>query len=868
MFNDLNVLVVRSPALQNHKDIDKLVLTIENNDGTTFVKDDHDNSVNYFDKYEINHIITASVDFIEYDIAKAAMIPMTTPDWVYDSVKANKPVHQTKYNPDTKLFLKNCFICIGDDIPVADKEIIYGGVKAFGGLYLDMLTTYTTHLITNDLFSDKSILARSSDLDIKLVKPQWIDESFKMGKKMNEKRYILQSQSQLEQAENDGESSFEDLNNVFVTDSNEVPNQLKFNAGFLNDKRFFISEDYRLSSNIRQAINSLILKNGGKISSKFSDKVDIYIGKYRHGKEFQMAFRSNRIILGNLQWLYFIVLSNKWVLPVNSQLLHYPIPMKPIPDFKGLKISVTNYSHDARYYLSRLITILGGTFTKNLSKENDYLIVGKPTGEKYSAASSKWVDANGQPIVTVVNHLWLEECYSNWELIKPESSKYKHLGYDASIGIENLLGRTKLNKDVLNNWVDSDVDDSMEEDLLKPSLEQETDYSTDQNDEEEDDEEEDEKEEVEQEKPEQEPEHEVTEPVKPHIQEESQSSTPTPTVAKTSEQTSETPEAEITPISRGRSAKAKAALRLHDDMNDLAKYQELAKSSRKMKSYMQELENSTNKRKAKSADPEDQVEKDEKKNGKENITPPKKKGKPSQANKETSPTESMSMVAIMTGCESEVDLNREDIANLKNYGVKISNDMTKINTLIAPKILRTEKFLTSLSKVENIIHPSFIVDLKKLLKQGYEQIDINVENYRLDKVLLVSEINKQLGYSAQEKSVNGITQILSGNRGSLFTNYRLNLSNNLNGGYDVLSKILKNHGVEELKLINGKNIQEKQLLVSELEQDQEKIIIVNKAKDQKIIKSFTDTSKVVEWDWCVKSIFKQQIENFEHYLVK
>ncbi|EGV65847.1 hypothetical protein CANTEDRAFT_129299 [Yamadazyma tenuis ATCC 10573] len=808
MFKGLNALIVKSEGFQDPKKVDRLQLSIENNGGITYIKNAHD-SEDYLEKTQ---------EFIEYSTARDSMIPITTPDWVHKSTATGKALHVTKFNPDPKSFLKECFICIGDDIPNSDKEIIYGGVKAFGGMYLDMLTSYTTHLITTDLENDKSILACSSEVDIKIVTPNWIDDCFKMGRKVSEKEYYLEVDNLADNEQNQ----------LIINECQaNVDNMLSFNTSFFNDKKFYISADYMLSKNLRGAINALILKNGGKISSKFTDSIDTYIGKYRHGKEYNASVKNSGIIIGNLQWFYTVVLTNKWILPTNSQLLHYPIPSKPLTAFKNLKISVTNYSHEARYYLSKLITIMGGTFTKNLTKDNDFLIVGKPTGNKYYAAHDKWV-VDGEQLVKTVNHLWLEECFANWQVMDHVNPKYTHLGYVSGHGVTRLIGRTKLKTKVLRDWIDFDVDDSMDDGILQPSVEEETDYSNE------------DEEKIQEERTEG-----CTKPKNRRITKQEKNKNMKKHLKSKKESLAVGVNTSTPPNKRGRSAKTKAAMKLHDDMEDLVKHQKMLKSSKNLTGYMRELEHTSSKR------PNSQ--------DKENITPVSKKQKAFTPEKTAS---QLSMVAIMTGCESEVDLTREDIANLKNYGIKISSGAGKINCLIAPRILRTEKFLSSLGKVDFILHPRLLIDLKYLLGRG-ESPEIEIQDYRLDKIISVSEANEQLGYSDEElEEVNGIEQILHSPRGQLFEGYKLNLSANLNGGFEVLSRILLSHGVEELKLVNKTISSQKNLL----ESDGDKILIVNKTKDAKLIKSLPKNCTFVEWDWCVKSIFKQKIEPFDKYI--
>ena len=151
--------------------------------------------------------------------------------------------------------------------------------------------------------------------------------------------------------------------------------------------------------------------------------------------------------MGNLQWLYFILASKSWTLPLNSNILYYPQPSTPLDGLQGLKISITNYSGEARSYLSKLITIMGGVFTKTLTRDNDYLVCGKAEGKKFDAALNKWVDSEGNLEIKVVNHLWLEDCYVQWHKVDSSLDKYKNFG-DESIewnhGLDVLIWTKKF----------------------------------------------------------------------------------------------------------------------------------------------------------------------------------------------------------------------------------------------------------------------------------------------------------------------------------------------------------------------------------------------------------------------------------------
>lgn len=830
MFQGSVFLVISSERFQG-AEVKEIVSILEQNGGKVFIKEEYNNDVNYLNESQdtkrppITHVICNSIQFIEYSLAQNSMIPITSPDWVFDSIQKCKISNPKVFNPDPNLFLRDTFVCVADNLPVGDKEAIYGGVRAFGGQYLDDLTRYTTHLIAMDMNNDKSIIAASAisgpadgeakAIDIKIVLPHWIDDCLKMGKKLAEGPYLLPSL---------GMNETEDAaRSPVITEDDTLPEDSS-KSGFFDNKLFYISPDYKISERLTGAICTLITKHGGKVTIRFDlESVDIYIGHYRLGEEYVAACRTDRIIVGNLQWLYSIIVTNKWVLPTNSNLLHYPIPANPLPDFQNLKISVTNYSGDARFYLSKLITILGGTFTKTLTRENDFLIAAKPEGKKYEAAKVKW--RSDEKNIKVVNHIWLEECFANWKLVNHDKPKFQFLGNNAK-GMENLLCKIKLKQNVLHEWYKEenitereDVADSMSED--ESSAQPRRDMA-------------------------------VEELVK-------KTAKKSQVAAKNRENNTLVHDTPAEPVAgrSGRSAKQKAVSKLHSDMNDLNDYQQMSKSSRKMKSYMEELEK-TGKRKPEADDQDNKTE------GKKRKT----------AIESAKPDTDIKIVAIITGCENEITLSRHDTQRLNHIGIKVLSDYSTkqgINTLIAPRILRTAKFLRSLSQVDKIVHPNYLIDILKKLNSSPdtsgEQIskEYRISDYSLDKVVPAKTLNEELGVTNPKE--NGLSTLLNTtNRGTIFQNLRINLSTNVVGGTQVISEILESHGLQEAKSVKSITAATTK---SMLEGDDGRVILIaHKTRDSKMIGSFKKNLPegiVVEWDWCVKSIFKMKLEDFDAY---
>lgn len=788
----------------------KLTLSIENHNGKV-VDSDYD------------HVIAEDINFDGYNDVINKMIPITVSDWIYDSLTNQKLMNVKKYHPDTRHFMKGVYICVGDDISNNDKEIIYGGVKAFGGMYFDELTRLTTHLVTLAMDNDKAIVASSSDVDIKVVRPEWIHDCFRLGKRLNESNYLIEDSN----------------DNIIISDDYDKLPSI-YDSEILKGKKIHISNDYQLSRTFKDSITALITANGGELSKL--TQASVYIGKYRLGDFFQ-ALESG-VTIGNLPWLYSVI-THGWSLPVN--LLHFPIPPTPLSSFRDLKICVSGYEGDARYYISRLVVLLGATYTKTLSKDNHILICLKPQGKKYEAART-W-KKDGKPIIKVVNHLWLEESYSNWEKMGFEK-RFEDLS-----GMERLIGVTKLNLDILRAIVDDSVDDELlyeggepeeieesetqghegeeaeEADVDMEEVEVDEDENkeeadqVDQKDEDQENEDQEVQEliEVDQEDEDQDAQdaHDSPAPQTQDSQESKPPSTPVPQQLPPLSQPSQ---------SRSkRKAASKAALKLHDNMEDLNNYQQMSKSNKKMKDYMETLDKENVHKRPKTESPVNSPSNSQK-------TPQKTPIK-SQEDK---------IIAIITGWD---ELSKDAINKLKTQGIVITNDYRKVNTLIAPKILRTEKFLVSLSHVKRILHPLFLLDRSKgLIKPPQE--------YSLEKIIGEDTISKELGLPG-----NIISEILR-KQSPIFKPFKLNLSSNLNGGFDVLSKILRSHGVN---LENLKEVNFKTKVDSFLSKD-ETIVVVNPKKDSKLIKNAKECI-VVDWDWCVKSIFSMEIQPLEDFQV-
>lgn len=194
-----------------------------------------------------------------------------------------------------------------------------------------------------------------------------------------------------------------------------------------------LSADLNITARLQTAIEDIIMNGGGRIVKDVSD-CDLFICQYRDGDEYVKAAQSCKDV-GNLAWLYFLIVHNEWSSPLH-RLLHYPIPRNGIEGFKGLRITVSNYGGEARIYLENLIKACGAEFTKTMKQDNTHLVTARNTSEKCMAAP-EWG-------IAVVNHLWIEESYAKCELRPYNIGKFNHFPPRTNLG--EIIGRAFLDE--------------------------------------------------------------------------------------------------------------------------------------------------------------------------------------------------------------------------------------------------------------------------------------------------------------------------------------------------------------------------------------------------------------------------------------
>ena len=202
------------------------------------------------------------------------------------------------------------------------------------------------------------------------------------------------------------------------------------------DKSVMLSKDLEIGSHLRGTIEDLIKNSGGSITGSVS-KADIFICHYREGIEYKTASWEGKVV-GNLPWLYHLITHNAWTSPLR-RLLHYPIARGGLPGFKKFRISLSNYNGEARIYLENLAKAAGCEFTKTMKQDNTHLITAHQISEKCDAAM-EWN-------INMINHLWLEESYAKWQVQSLTNTRYTH--FPPRTNLSEVVGQTPIDRQSL-----------------------------------------------------------------------------------------------------------------------------------------------------------------------------------------------------------------------------------------------------------------------------------------------------------------------------------------------------------------------------------------------------------------------------------
>ncbi|KAK5995177.1 BRCT-containing 1-like protein [Cladobotryum mycophilum] len=383
---------------------------------------------------QASHIVSNTIDFPQYTESQAYMIPVVTTNWITTSIMRRKQAQVRPFSPDPRMIFSEVIVTCAD-LPVMDKESILGATMALGGQESKDASRLTTHICALTMDHPKITTALAKGWKGKVVLPHWFDDCFKLGKRIDENPYLLPDPEILKKNPEDDLDIPRNDNLVGASSAN--PEFTSLGDGkttrppvtVFQDKKILLGSDLQINPRLRNIIKDIIIHGGGMLVEEVNE-CDTLISQYRAGDQYVRAAQSCKEV-GNLSWLYYLIVHNEWTMPTR-RLLHYPVPKDGLPDFKNMRITVSNYGGEARIYLENLIKACGAEFTKTMKADNTHLITARNSSEKCKAAP-EWG-------ITVVNHLWIEESYAKCEVKPVNTKKYNHFPPRTNLG--EIIGQT------------------------------------------------------------------------------------------------------------------------------------------------------------------------------------------------------------------------------------------------------------------------------------------------------------------------------------------------------------------------------------------------------------------------------------------
>ncbi|KAI0935547.1 hypothetical protein AcV5_003952 [Taiwanofungus camphoratus] len=422
----------------------------------------------------LTHFVTTSLpadDVIEA-LPPDSTAHLVTPVWVERSRILGSQQPPEFYSPDPALLFSG-IVAAATDLSKADLELLSAAITALGGQWRTALTRDVTHLFALSSGSVKYETAMHfrDKTGMCVLVPHWFDDSVRLGiRGLPTEEYewpeprVFRAGSNSAQEDGVADAAGANVQKTYklssekklfyetaLSSNNDFPFTRAPTRNLWNGLRILLSASLGLSESQRDAHEADIRRGGGEAvtlqsgksgslkeiaeeETKKVEETDVLVTRYRTGAAYVKAYKQDKTI-GSLSWLWFVRSSGTLSRPTD-QLLHYPIPMKPIEGFSSHIITITNYTGKDREYLKKLITTMGAEFTPSMSGKNTVVIAAYIEGTKTSKALS-WS-------IPVVNHTWLEDCFVQWRTLTPAHEKY--ICFPPGVDFSKLLAERKMGR--------------------------------------------------------------------------------------------------------------------------------------------------------------------------------------------------------------------------------------------------------------------------------------------------------------------------------------------------------------------------------------------------------------------------------------
>ncbi|SPO29564.1 uncharacterized protein UTRI_04688_B [Ustilago trichophora] len=438
----------------------------------------------------VTHVFAGSVDFPEYQHCIEPTLPeqapavkrplVVTPQWVRRSAQLGVRLKEDRFSCRADmLFSGLCVTASKSGLSKADRELISGIVSAYGGLWRE------------DNFFDVNVFLTSSISPTKLnkvinipgkqticVAPQWISDSWRLQKLLPLESYqFLPGQdfppcfagktvngSPLSSPRRDriamsltGESKRGNLE--IDINTNGASRQKNVFRG----KSVLLARDVcRASEQQLRSLEHFIRVSGGSVRrapheingiAQAVRNSDFVVCRYREVQEFREAIRQSKQV-GNLTWLIWAV-SNDVLSDPREEPLHFPVPRQGIAEFQNATITISSYRGTTRQYLTKMIKLMGATFSGTLTASTSLCVAANLASEKTDKAK-EWK-------VPVVNHKYIVDSFLAWAPV--ERTKLKYIDFPEGVDYNTDVGETRVTDESLGPWIDDAIRNDEPEDM-------------------------------------------------------------------------------------------------------------------------------------------------------------------------------------------------------------------------------------------------------------------------------------------------------------------------------------------------------------------------------------------------------------------
>ncbi|CDW96634.1 hypothetical protein [Sporisorium scitamineum] len=440
----------------------------------------------------VTHVIALSVDFPEYqhcveptllEQASASKGPLVvTPQWVRRSAQLGIRLKEDRFSCRSDMIFSGlCVTASKSELSKADRELISSIVAAYGGLWRE------------DHFSDVSVFLTTSISSNKLNKiintpgkqticaaPQWISDSWRLQKLLPLDSYqFLPGQTNLPPCFAGRTASGSPLSSPrkdrvamsLVGDSNrsifdvdgKSNNSAEREKSVFRGKSVLLARDVcRASEQQLRSLEHFIRLSGGTLRRAPKDlngiaqavrNSDFVVCRYREVQEFREAIRQSKQV-GNLTWLIWVV-SNDVLSDPREEPLHFPVPRQGIAEFKDASITISGYRGTTRQYLTKMIKLMGASFSGALSARTSICVAANLDSEKTQKAK-EWK-------VPIVNHKYIVDSFLAWAPV--ERAKLKYIDFPEGIDYNVDVGDTRVTDESLGPWIDDAIQNDEPEDM-------------------------------------------------------------------------------------------------------------------------------------------------------------------------------------------------------------------------------------------------------------------------------------------------------------------------------------------------------------------------------------------------------------------